>query len=112
MPSVNRLSDLKFTVSFFGSDGNPENVTGSTWTMNYYTTNTNTPIVTSYSGGTFSSNCFVDPLDDTKLIVVFNEPNFPAGNLNVTSFQYYVDVDFPDGDFKIVRTYSTGITIV
>jgi hypothetical protein len=112
MPSVNKLSDIKFTVSFFGSDGNPENVTGSTWTMNYYTTNPGAPIVTSYSGGTFSSNCFVDPLDDTKLIVVFNEPNFAPGNLNTTSTQYYVDPDFPDNNYKIVRTYSTGITIV
>ena len=111
MPSVNKLSDIKHTVSFFGCDGNPEPVTGSTWTLNYYTTNSNSPIVVSYSGGTFSSNCKVDPLDDTKLIVIFNEPNFPAGNLNVTSTQLYTDVDFPDNNYKIVRVYATGITI-
>lgn len=111
MSSVNKLSDIKHTVSFFGCDGNPEPVTGSTWTLAYYTTQPNTPIIVSYTGGKFSSNCKVDPLDDTKLIVVFNEPNFPAGNLNVNSTQYYSDIDFPNGNYKVVRTYSTGITI-
>lgn len=111
MPSVNKLSDIKHTVTFFGCDGNPEPVTGSTWTLAYYTTQPNTPIIVSYTGGTFSSNCKVDPLDYTKLIVVFNEPNFAPGNLNVNSSQWYTDTDFPDNNYKIVRTYSTGITI-
>lgn len=112
MANVNKLSDIKMTVSFFGCDGNPEPVTGSTWTMGFYTTSPNLPVVVSYDGNTFSDNCIVNSEDNTELIVMLNTPGFAPGNLNVISTQYYQDEDFPDNNYKIVKTYSTGIVIV
>lgn len=112
MPSINKLSDIKMSVSFFGCDGNPETVTGSTWTLGFYTTTPNLPVIASYNGTVFSDNCMVNPDDNTSLIVMLNSPGFAPGNLNVLSTQYYQDDDFPDTNYKIVKTYNTGIVIV
>ena len=112
MPSINKLSDIKMNISFFGCDGNPETVTGSTWTLGFYTTTPNLPVIVSYNGTVFSDNCMVNPDDNTSLIVMLNSPGFAPGNLNVLSTQYYQDDDFADTNYKIVKTYNTGIVIV
>lgn len=111
MANVTKESDLKLEVSFYDCEGILTPVETNPFEIRYYTTNISSSVICSYIGGTFSSNCKVDPLDDTKLICMLNQPCFTPGNLLARITVYYTDVDFPDGDYKKVKVFSTNTTI-
>lgn len=108
--NVSKESDIKLVIDFYDCSGLPTNVDITPFEFKFYTTNSASPIIASYDGTTYTK-CKVDPLDTTKLIVFLNRPNFPVGNLNVKATFNYEDLDFSDSDYKIVKVYSTGITI-
>lgn len=110
MANVSKESDIKLVVDFYQCSGLPVDVEITPFEFKFYTTSIAAAFTCSYNGTTFV-NCKVDPLDDTKLICLLNSPNFALGNLNAKTTFTYEDVDFPDNNYKIVRLYSTGITI-
>lgn len=111
MASVTKESDIKLQVSFYDCQGQLTPVDENPFEIKFYTTSISNAITCSYNGATFSSNCKVDPLDDTKLICILNQPNFTPGSLLAKITVLYPDIDFPDSDYKKVRTYSTNTTI-
>lgn len=108
--NVSKESDIKLVVDFYECSGLPVDVDITPFEFKFYTTSIAAAFTCSYNGVTYT-NCKVDPLDDTKLICLLNSPNFANGNLSVKTTFTYVDADFPDNNYKIVRTYATGITI-
>ena len=108
--NVSRESDIKLVVDFYECSGLPTDVSITPFEFKFYTTSITASFICSYDGTTFT-HCKVDPLDDTKLICLLDAPNFSNGNLSVKTTFTYEDVDFPDNNYKIVRTYATGITI-
>ncbi len=109
--NVTKESDIKLQLTFFDCEGELTKVVDNPFEIKFYTISTLNCVNCTYDGATFSSNCKVDPLDDTKLLCMLESPNFATGKLLAKITVYYPDVDFQDDNYKKVKLYTTDIII-
>ena len=109
--NVTKQSDIKLQITFFDCEGELTPVVDNPFEIKFYTTSMLNCVNCTYDGSTFSTNCKVDPLDENILLCMLDTPNFTPGKLLAKITVYYPDVDFPDNDYKKVKTYTTDIII-
>lgn len=104
-------ADIKLIFTFTDADGTPISANTVDFEFVFWTKNLANKMTASLKNDVYT-NCSLDPIDESKLIVSLNEPKFAVGKLNCRASYFNPDNTFIDSNYKTVTDYELNINIV